>query len=145
MTDTPFNFAVILLFLPFIPHSPRWLLSKDREEDALSSLKRLRTPEEVAQGCCEEELAAIHVALHNDVHKASWVKVFTGNNLPRTMIVVVAYTFQQLTGQAFISTYQTTFYKSNGYAAEAFTYPVINGSLGMLAVIPGMFLVDSLG
>jgi hypothetical protein len=57
----------------------------------------------------------------------------------------VGFTYQQITGQAFVSTYQTVFYKSNGFAAQAFTYPVINGVLGTLAVIPGMFLVDSLG
>lgn len=51
----------------------------------------------------------------------------------------------QTTGQAFVSTYQTTFYKTNGYAAEAFTYPVINSCLGFLSVLPGMYLVDKFG
>lgn len=51
----------------------------------------------------------------------------------------------QTTGQAFVSTYQTTFYKQNGYANEAFTYPIINSCLGFIAVLPAMCLVDSLG
>jgi hypothetical protein len=141
----PFRPVVILGFLPFIPDSPRWLLSKDREADAVHALRRLRTPEEVSLGHCEAELSAIHEALRANVHKASWSAVFRGSNLRRTLVVLVGFTYQQITGQAFVSTYQTVFYKSNGYAAQAFTFPVINGVLGTLAVIPGMFLVDSLG
>lgn len=51
----------------------------------------------------------------------------------------------QVTGQAFVSTYQTTFYKTNGYADQAFTYPIITAVLQWLAVIPGMYLVDRIG
>lgn len=51
----------------------------------------------------------------------------------------------QTTGQAFVSTYQTTFYKTNGYAAHAFTYPVINGCLSFVSVIPAMYMVDKIG
>ncbi|RSH92483.1 hypothetical protein EHS25_008899 [Saitozyma podzolica] len=145
-TGIQFAFPTLILgFLPFIPDSPRWLLSKDREADAVHALRRLRTPEEVSLGHCEAELSAIHEALRANVHKASWSAVFRGSNLRRTLVVLVGFTYQQITGQAFVSTYQTVFYKSNGYAAQAFTFPVINGVLGTLAVIPGMFLVDSLG
>ena len=34
--------ALILALLPFLPESPRWLLSRDRREDAVKSLKKLR-------------------------------------------------------------------------------------------------------
>lgn len=51
----------------------------------------------------------------------------------------------QATGQAFISTYQTTFYKQNGYASEAFTYPVVNACLSFISVIPAMIMSDQIG
>lgn len=51
----------------------------------------------------------------------------------------------QATGQAFVSTYQTVFYRSNGYAAHAFTYPIINSCLSLVSVIPGMYAVDKFG
>lgn len=136
---------MIILSVWFIPDSPRWLLSKDRPADALHALRRLRTKDEALTGQCEEELAMIQESLHSHVHKAGWGAVFQGSNLRRTMIVLVTFTYQQITGQAFVSTYQTVFYKSNGYAAQAFTYPVINSVLQIVAVVPGMFLVDRLG
>ena len=37
------------------------------------------------------------------------------------------------------------FYKQNGFAANAFTYPVINSCLSLVAVLPAMWLVDKVG
>lgn len=66
-------------------------------------------------------------------------------NLRRTLLVVAYYTYQQITGQAFVSTYQTVFYKANGYAHMSFTYPIISSCLSVLACLPSMWLVDTLG
>lgn len=112
---------MIILFTYFIPNSPRWLLSKDREEEAVASLRRLRSKAEVEAGHCEAEIAAIKEALQEHVHKAPWWDMLRGSNFRRSMIVMIYYFFQQATGQAFVSTYQTTFYKTNGYADQAFT------------------------
>lgn len=88
-------YAVIVIFTCFIPSSPRWLLSKDREEEAIAALRRLRNKEEVANGNCEAEVQAIREALQEHVHKAPWTDLVRGTNLRRTMLVVVFYFFQQ--------------------------------------------------
>lgn len=137
--------AVITIFTIFIPNSPRWLLSKNREGDAVASLRRLRTKEEATNGACEAEILAIREALQDHVHKAPWVALVRGTNLRRTMLVVAYYFFQQATGQAFVSTYQTVFYKTNGYADQAFTYPIINSCLSFFSILPGMYLVEKVG
>ena len=80
----------------FIPDSPRWLLSKDREEDAVVSLRRLRNKDDHDQGRCDEEIRAIKEALSDQVHKAPWRDVFRGTNLRRTLIVIAFYFFQQV-------------------------------------------------
>lgn len=108
-------------------------------------LKRLRVQADIDAGLCEEELVAIKDGLAAEVHKAPWIRCVQGTNLRRFLIVVIAFTFQQISGQAFTSTYQTVFYKTNGYADQAFTFPVINGVLGFLSVIPSMFLIDYVG
>jgi hypothetical protein len=90
------NVLVILFCTLFIPHSPRWLLSKDREEDALVSLRRLRPKEDALNGNCEAELQEIRDALHEEVHKASWADLVRGSNLRRTLIVIACYFFQQV-------------------------------------------------
>ncbi|KAH8880772.1 putative sugar transporter [Thozetella sp. PMI_491] len=146
VTGIQFIFAVLIAFFTFfIPNSPRWLLSKDREEDAIVSLRRLRPKSDVDNGNCEAEIQAIKESLQDQVHKGPWIDLVRGSNLRRTMIVIVYYFFQQTTGQAFVSTYQTVFYATNGYAAEAFTYPIVSSCLGMVAVIPAMYLVEKLG
>lgn len=146
VTGIQFIFAVLIAFFPlFIPSSPRWLLSKDREDDAVASLRQLRPKGDSANGNCEAEIRVIREQLQENVHKGPWLDLFRGNNFRRTMLVLVYYFFQQCTGQAFVSTYQTVFYKANGYAAQAFTYPIINSSLSVVAIMPGMYAVDKFG
>lgn len=105
----------------------------------------LRTQAENDDGRSEAEVQTIQQSLQVRVHKGKWIDMVKGTNLRRTMLVMVAYTYQQITGQAFTSTYQVVFYRQNGYAAQAFTYPIIGSVLAMAAVLPGMVLVDSLG
>ncbi|UKZ91691.1 uncharacterized protein TrAFT101_006663 [Trichoderma asperellum] len=146
VTGIQFIFAALIaLFTVFIPNSPRWLLSRDREEEAVAALRRIRPKEDASNGNCEAEIIAIKEAIQEDVHKAPWLDLVRGTNARRTMIVMVYYFFQQATGQAFVSTYQTVFYRDNGYAAHAFTYPIINSCLSLVSVIPGMYAVDKFG
>lgn len=89
---------MIILFTLFIPSSPRWLLSKDREDDAVAALRRLRSEADVAEGYCEVEIQAIKDALQEKEHKAPWLELVRGSNFRRTMIVIVYYFFQQVSG-----------------------------------------------
>ncbi|OJJ07360.1 hypothetical protein ASPVEDRAFT_56765 [Aspergillus versicolor CBS 583.65] len=137
--------VLIIICTIFIPNSPRWLLSKDRDEGAIASLRKLRPVEDRANGACDEELREIREGLHEVVHKAAWADLVKGTNLRRTIIVIVCYFFQQATGQAFVSTFQTKFYQQNGYAENAYTYPIISSVLNLVAVLLAMVLVDRLG
>lgn len=87
---------VIFVFTYFIPNSPRWLLSKDREEDANASLSRLRGQTYTAEGKCQIEIHAIKEALQESIHKAPWADLLRGTNFRRTMLVMVYYFFQQV-------------------------------------------------
>lgn len=88
--------SVIMICTVFIPNSPRWLLSKDRDEEAIASLRKLRPEEDRMNGICDEELREIREGLHEVVHKAAWIDLVKGNNLRRTTIVIVCYFFQQV-------------------------------------------------
>lgn len=87
---------VIVIFTIFIPTSPRWLLSKDRDEEAISSLRRLRPKSDSEDGSCESEISAIREALREQLHKAPWADLVKGSNLRRTTLVIVYYFFQQV-------------------------------------------------
>ncbi|GAA5914320.1 hypothetical protein JCM6882_008160 [Rhodosporidiobolus microsporus] len=138
--------AGILIVLPFIPDSPRWLLSKGRSEEATKALRRFRPQAEVAEGRCEEEIAAIQLALDTEVEKGSWFDlVNTPGNRRRTGIILVCYTFQQLTGTQFGGVYQVSFLKQNGYGDKSFLYPIIGSVLGCLSVVVSMVTIDNVG
>ncbi|KAJ5983457.1 hypothetical protein N7481_005556 [Penicillium waksmanii] len=137
--------VLIIICSIFIPNSPRWLLSKDRDEDAIASLRRLRPEEDASNGKCEAEISEIREGLREVVHKSAWIDLIRGSNLRRTSIVIVFYFFQQATGQAFVSTYQTKFYQQNGYAEYAYTYPLASSVLGVVAVLVAMCFIDKLG
>ena len=74
--------AIIFALLPFLPESPRWLLSKDRYDDAAQNLRSLRknaTEEEI-----DFELASLRHARTNE-HKGGWAEVFDAKNRARCL------------------------------------------------------------
>lgn len=137
--------TLICICVPFIPHSPRWLLSKGRDDDAAEALKQIRPREDAASGKCEAEILSIKEGLASHVEKGKWSDLVKGSNLRRTTLVLVFYTFQQITGQAFFSTYQTVFYRQNGFADKAFLYPIISTVLAAISVLFGMYIIEYLG
>lgn len=97
--------VIILVGLPFTPgwfswsfgtqvtrtnrsDSPRWLVSKDRSDDALKVLRRLRRNQDVAEGLCEYELAGIQEDIQKCGQKAKkkggWLELFNRKNRRRT-------------------------------------------------------------
>ena len=93
---------MIVICAYFIPNSPRWLLSKDREEEAVAALRRLRSHGDFESGRCDEEIQAIRVSLQESVHKAPWTDMFRGTNVRRTMLVIVYYFFQQVSPTGYL-------------------------------------------
>ena len=103
--------------------APRWLMSKNRFEDAVKSLERVRPSEDAHAGLCRKEAEAIREALDNKVEKGPWIDLvvsFTrakvpsncskadcglqrGTNLRRTTIVLTLLLLQQFCGQGFVS------------------------------------------
>ena len=88
----------IIIFTYFIPDSPRWLLSKDRTEEAIESLRILRPKSDSEDGTNEAELSIIRNALQEHVHKGKWMDLVRGANLRRTALVCVFYFYQQVGG-----------------------------------------------
>lgn len=64
--------------------SPRWLVSKDRSEDALKVLHKLRHRDDISKGLCTLELAAIQEEGSNVTTKEPWIALFKSQNRRRT-------------------------------------------------------------
>lgn len=130
-------------------------------EEATAELRRLRTKADVAEGRCEEEILAMKETLVAQVEKGRWSDLFTGANARHTSLILVFYSFQQLTGTHFGGVYMTTsvsyspsfsssrsladrccslrFLRKNGYGSKSFVYPIISSSLGAFSVVISMF------
>lgn len=136
---------VLVFGLWALPLSPRWLMSKHRDKDAVAVLRKTRPVRYSAAGGCEQEVAAIHEALENKVDKGSWMELFQGTNLRRTLIAIGVFTFQQFTGQAFASQYGPRFYQTVGLGSQAFNYQLISSGCSIIACLIGLMLIDSFG
>ncbi|KAH6664752.1 general substrate transporter [Plectosphaerella plurivora] len=123
--------------------SPRWLILKDRGDEAMTALRRFRegkyTEEEI-----QHEYRTIHDAVHKTVRQGSFVDIFRGTNLKRTYIVAGANFFLQATGQIFTSIYGAIYVKSLGTVNPfniTITIAVVNVCTSLLAMV----LTDKLG
>lgn len=82
-----------ILFLPFIPETPAWLVMKGRYDSALKSQKRLGSSEEVAK----RKIANIKYTLRKAAEESagvSYAEVFRKTNLRRTVVACMPLTFQ---------------------------------------------------
>ncbi|KIM95344.1 hypothetical protein OIDMADRAFT_45246 [Oidiodendron maius Zn] len=132
----------ILLLLPIMPESPRWLISKGRHEAATNSLQKLRG-KNASQEQIQWEIEALSNHKSNE-DKGSWREVFDRENWKRTIIAILAMFFQQITGQAFTSQYSVVFYKQQGFT-NAFLLGVVNNIVSLFCTLSTSLVVDRYG
>jgi MFS family permease len=69
-------FFIMVLF-PILPESPRWLLSRDRVDDAVKSLRKIR--KHASDGDIQFEIESLQLS-NSNIHKGSWAEVFDKKN-----------------------------------------------------------------
>ena len=136
--------AIIYLALLFtVPRSPRWLMQKGKDEEALIVLVKVHGK---AQSLIEYQ--EIDRSLKEEVNKdkARWSDVFSARM--KTVLIIgfgIAF-FQQITGINAIFYYAPMIFEMAGGGKDAaFLQAAILGVTNVVMTVVAMFLIDSLG
>ncbi|KAF2111367.1 general substrate transporter [Lophiotrema nucula] len=146
-----FPSVIQLIFLFWIPESPRWLISKERNEEALHMLGKYHANGDINNPTVQFEYAEIKETLRLEFQyqKTSSYLDFikTKGNRYRLLLLASLGLFSQWSGNGLVSYYATDVYKSIGIT-DSDTQLGINAGLTMLSLIVSVscaLLVDRIG
>ena len=131
----------LLLGMLFLPHSPRWALSRGEEQQALNILNRIHGHAETVQ----RQFDLIKSSLEQQ--KGTWKLLFSKKIRPTLLIAAGLAFIQQITGINTIIYYAPTIFKMAGYhsAHAAILTSVGVGVVFVIFTIIALFLIDTLG
>jgi sugar porter (SP) family MFS transporter len=140
---------ILAIGMLFMPYSPRWLLDKDRDDDAWVVLARLHGNGDKSHPLVQEEFNEIKesIRIEREETVRSYAELFKGTVLRRLILGVFIQIFQQLTGINSIMYYAPAIFQQAGLQSTSASLLAtgINGVLNMLATIPAILYIDRWG
>lgn len=132
--------SVIFLIMLFrIPRSSRWLVTRNRTDEALSILKMMGSPDS------EEELREIMDSIHMERGMAAEPLFKREYRLPIFLAITIGF-FNQLAGINAILYYSNYIFASAGFSQlSSSLQTVLIGLMNLAATLVGMSLIDKLG
>jgi sugar porter (SP) family MFS transporter len=143
--------VIQLMFIFWIPESPRWLISKERNEEALAMLGKYHANGNINDPTVQFEYAEIKETLRLEFlyrKSSTYLDFFkTKGNRYRFLLLASLGLFSQWSGNGLVSYYATDVYKSIGIF-DGDTQLGLNGGLTILSLIVSVscaLLIDRVG
>ncbi|WP_018143117.1 sugar porter family MFS transporter [Alloscardovia criceti] len=132
---------VYMILMPFIPESPRYLISKGEDKKAAEILARLTPAEDI-----DAEVTTIKSTLGGTTKMLGIVEVLKSKWRTLVLVGMALAAFQQLTGTNGIFFYSNTLFEAVGMPeSTAFQQTLILTAFKIVGVTAGILLVDRVG
>jgi len=109
-----------IAFVFMLPESPRWLVSRDREDEAFAILTKYHAEGDASSLLVQAEMAQIKSVIHLEMEnsKQSWMDMLrTAGMRRRVFISSMMGLFTQMSGNTLLSYYSNILFRMMGYTS----------------------------
>jgi sugar porter (SP) family MFS transporter len=137
---------VLAIGIPFLPFSPRWLMAKGRESEAMAVLIKIRSSSQ-RDILIEYNDIKQEIALERKQSVRSYSQLFQFPLRRRLILGISIQILQQLTGINSVMYYAPEIFKQAGLSGQRASLLAtgVNGCVNVLATIPAILFLDKWG